>query len=105
MGRNGTERLRQSTSAIKAARRRVTLRDGNFCKSCGKSGDDIQLTLDHIIPLYFGGKNVDSNYQLLCEPCNQKKDRIDHAKYELVKETRRVAYQKRKARKKESRRY
>ena len=29
--------------------------------------------LDHIMPLSRGGRNEDSNIQLLCQPCNQKK--------------------------------
>ncbi len=29
--------------------------------------------LDHVVPLALGGPNVDSNMQLLCPPCNQRK--------------------------------
>lgn len=45
---------------------------------CACCGADIRKTyhLDHIRPLARGGRNVDSNIQLLCPTCNQSK----HAK-------------------------
>lgn len=33
----------------------------------------VLLTIDHIIPKAKGGKNTYSNYQVLCQPCNNKK--------------------------------
>lgn len=45
-------------------------RDGYFCRYC-HSADDI--TIDHILPISKGGKNLLSNLQLLCRSCNSKK--------------------------------
>ena len=46
---------------------------GNVCLSCGKSGDDIKLTIDHIIPLSKGGTSAIDNLQPLCFSCNASK--------------------------------
>lgn len=53
------------------------------CAGCacdlGKSGHEI----DHIVPLALDGEHADSNVQLLCPPCNRKKNAkhpIDWAK-------------------------
>ena len=38
-----------------------------------KDNKEIMLTKDHIIPKSEGGKNILSNYQILCVICNQIK--------------------------------
>lgn len=43
----------------------------NKCLCCGRN--DKKLTIDHIIPLSKGGKNVIDNVQPLCMDCNRKK--------------------------------
>ena len=48
-------------------------RDGYRCKICGKSGDDHDLEIDHIIPISKGGKSTFDNLQTLCHDCNVKK--------------------------------
>jgi 5-methylcytosine-specific restriction endonuclease McrA len=48
---------------------------GNKCLCCKRS--DLKLTLDHVMPLALGGKNVVENAQPLCQTCNSKK----HAKH------------------------
>lgn len=45
-------------------------RDKYKCKQCGTSEE---LTIDHIVPLSLGGKDIDSNLRTLCAPCNVKK--------------------------------
>ncbi len=57
----------------KEVRRYVFLRDNYQCKSCGKTANETELTIDHIIPLSKGGSNDISNLQTLCSECNQKK--------------------------------
>ena len=48
-------------------------RDGYRCKMCGKSGDNNNLEIDHIIPISKGGKSTFDNLQTLCHDCNVKK--------------------------------
>ncbi len=44
---------------------------------CVKCGQQVPLTVDHVIPLSKGGRNSIDNIQPLCGPCNSgKKDRI-----------------------------
>lgn len=43
------------------------------CLRCGKREPEIKLTLDHVLPLAMGGKNVIKNAQPLCQPCNSSK--------------------------------
>lgn len=49
-------------------------RDGFRCRACGLGVDDgAKLTVDHIIPVEWGGLSEMSNYQTLCEECNAGK--------------------------------
>ena len=41
-----------------------------FCQNCGSTKN---LTIDHIIPVLFGGKDNEENLQCLCFKCNRKK--------------------------------
>jgi len=45
-------------------------RDGYYCKNCNSTEN---ITIDHIVPVSKGGKNILSNLQLLCRSCNSKK--------------------------------
>lgn len=54
-------------------RRYVFDRDRDQCQSCGQTQLEVQLTVDHIIPLARGGSNDISNLQTLCLKCNQRK--------------------------------
>ena len=52
---------------------------GLRCARCGR--DDLtfeQLTLDHINPVFKGGKTEVGNIQLLCEPCHSKKSKKEN---------------------------
>ncbi|MCT7949805.1 HNH endonuclease [Ancylothrix sp. C2] len=54
-------------------RKYVYQRNNYQCQSCGKTHQETQLSIDHIIPLAKGGSNDVSNLQTLCLTCNQKK--------------------------------
>ena len=49
----------------------------NRCALCRKSLKKTGYHMDHIVPLVRGGKNEDSNIQLTCPKCNQKKGTKD----------------------------
>jgi 5-methylcytosine-specific restriction endonuclease McrA len=53
---------------------------GYKCLCCGR--DDVKLTIDHVIPIFNGGRHSADNVQPLCGPCNsRKKDKhIDYRK-------------------------
>lgn len=53
---------------------------GGKCAGCGTDLSCAIVHLDHFMPLKLGGRNIDSNMQLLCKPCNQTK----HAKLPSV---------------------
>ena len=44
------------------------------CDGCGRAYDYKIFVLDHVKPKYKGGTDEKSNFQLLCGPCNNRKD-------------------------------
>lgn len=64
----------KANRANNRAKLELLWRDGRRCAICGrkiKKLDD--LTVDHIVPLAKGGKNVLENYQLAHKACNEAK--------------------------------
>jgi len=51
----------------------VLHRDGYKCVFCGRSPNQVQLEVDHIVPFSKGGSNDLSNLQTLCFDCNRGK--------------------------------
>lgn len=58
----------------------IMYRDNGCCQLCGKnlsgdfdSVDPFDIHFDHIIPLIKGGTNDPSNFQILCQHCNDSK--------------------------------
>jgi 5-methylcytosine-specific restriction endonuclease McrA len=56
-----------------AVKNYIWKRDRYQCQSCGKTDNETNLTIDHIIPLASGGSNDISNLQTLCHTCNSRK--------------------------------
>lgn len=56
-----------------AVQQKVWVADGYKCMYCGKKMGEVQLTIDHFIPLEMGGKNDPSNYLSACRKCNKDK--------------------------------
>ena len=44
---------------------------GYKCSQCGVSGEEVTLTLEHIIKVRDGGLNEISNLRLFCENCQR----------------------------------
>lgn len=53
----------------------VMIRDNSTCQMCGRNvkDDNIQIHIDHIVPLEWGGQTVLENLQCLCSNCNEGK--------------------------------
>jgi hypothetical protein len=51
-----------------------------LCRKCKDAGKiKVAETIDHIIPLAFGGSDVDENVQALCEECHAHKTALEAA--------------------------
>lgn len=57
---------------------RITERQEGLCACCGSPDG---LTIDHIVPISKGGSNWPSNLQMLCRPCNSKKQARDNEEF------------------------
>jgi hypothetical protein len=60
-----------------AVQQKVWKSDGLKCMYCGAIMGDVQLTVDHFVPLEIGGKNDTSNYLAACRRCNKNKGAQD----------------------------
>jgi hypothetical protein len=60
---------------------KIWTRDGYQCMFCGRRMGEVQLTIDHFIPLELGGKNDETNYVSACRRCNKDKGNIPPREY------------------------
>lgn len=51
----------------------VLSRDGFTCQYCGKSAPDVELEIDHVVPVARGGGNDKANLIVACDVCNSGK--------------------------------
>lgn len=67
--------LRKASRVISGhVQQRIFWRDGFKCVYCNRiMGKEVQLTVDHWIPLDLGGANNNKNYFAACRRCNKKK--------------------------------
>jgi len=55
-------------------RKRIRERDCGLCQQCKREGrTTIGHPVDHIVPLWAGGSDEDSNKETLCTPCHDAK--------------------------------
>jgi 5-methylcytosine-specific restriction endonuclease McrA len=55
-------------------RYRILQRDNSTCRRCGRTPSDaVKLTIDHKIPVEWGGSTTDDNLWTLCRDCNEGK--------------------------------
>lgn len=59
--------------SIRFTRANVWLRDKYTCQYCGKHCRASQLTYDHVVPRFYGGKTEWSNITSACHRCNNRK--------------------------------
>jgi hypothetical protein len=81
-------------------RRYVYARDRYTCAYCGRSGRNLRLTIDHIMPVSRGGSNEIGNLVTACRACNLSKgakimDAVDLHNYAI--ERRAMAGRERRA--------
>jgi hypothetical protein len=74
--------VRKAQYAISGAvQQQIWVRDDCRCMFCGKKMGDVQLTIDHFVPLQKGGANNQSNYLSACRLCQKRKGSMDPEKY------------------------
>ncbi len=59
-----------------ALRYKVLKRDNFKCVACGKNASEVEMHVDHVIPVSKGGKTIESNLQTLCSKCNLGKSNV-----------------------------
>lgn len=65
---------RKRGSAGVRDRERIRARDCGLCQACKRKGrTSIGGPVDHIVPLWDGGSDDDSNKEVLCVPCHDAK--------------------------------
>jgi hypothetical protein len=63
----------------------VIIRDSSKCRVCGRSGVEVPLEVDHIVPVSEGGTDELSNLATLCRDCNRGKSDYHFADYTSIK--------------------
>jgi 5-methylcytosine-specific restriction endonuclease McrA len=65
---------RKRGSAGMRDRANIRARDKGLCQECKRRGrTTLGHVVDHIDPLHLGGDDLDSNKELLCNPCHDAK--------------------------------
>ena len=67
----------------KKARLNVLKRDKYICGYCGKKKKSSNLSIDHIIPVCYGGFHGIENWVTACRSCNRKNGSMDQKKKDL----------------------
>ena len=65
----------------KGLKRRLMRRQDNTCSYCAYRRVATSMDIDHIIPVSRGGSNDESNLQVICKPCNQRKGDQDDREF------------------------
>lgn len=58
---------------VRLTKYNIKVRDNFTCQYCGKWFDPADLTIDHVVPQYHGGRSVWSNCVAACGLCNRRK--------------------------------
>lgn len=60
----------------KRLRFEILRRDNHSCQSCGRRAPEVQLSVDHVVPVALGGSDDPSNLTTACTECNGGKSSI-----------------------------
>lgn len=71
--RDNSNRKRKRRNISERVRFKVFRRDGFTCQYCGRVATDMELSIDHIIPVSKNGTNDDNNLITACMVCNRGK--------------------------------
>jgi 5-methylcytosine-specific restriction endonuclease McrA len=63
--------VRRPRPRVRLCKREILRRDGHRCQYCGRESS--QLTIDHVVPRYRGGKHSWENLVAACPQCNRRK--------------------------------
>lgn len=66
-------KFQKKKNLVRFSKGNVFLRDNYTCQYCSKAVDKKDATLDHILPLSYGGKTTWENTTTACSPCNSLK--------------------------------
>lgn len=69
-------RSKERRKVTASDRYRILKRDNFRCVACGAKAGDIELQIDHIVPISKGGLTTDDNLQALCVTCNIGKSNV-----------------------------
>lgn len=70
------ERRKRRRGISPGKRYRILQRDGFKCVYCGAKAGDVELQIDHVVPVARGGGGADDNLVASCSDCNSGKS--DH---------------------------
>lgn len=51
----------------------ILRRDDHSCRYCGRRAPDVELTVDHVVPIALGGSDEPANLVAACKDCNSGK--------------------------------
>lgn len=74
-GVDGDSLLDLKSKAVRSLVRNFLQEESSqFCPCCGEHwSEEVEMTIDHIIPISSGGKDIMNNFVALCFSCNQSK--------------------------------
>lgn len=67
-----------------AFRERLTEQQNGKCAICKIRISEKSAHLDHVIPWDYVGDNLDGNYQMLCETCNERKGTATYFEFSML---------------------
>lgn len=60
----------------KRLRFEILRRDNHACRYCGRSAPDVELAVDHVVPVALGGGDEPTNLVAACRDCNGGKSSV-----------------------------